>query len=309
MNAAQSNLDIVGLGLACLDVLIRLDTMPTWERGGGFEQMTFDGGGPVGTAIVAAARLGARCGFVGTAGDDEAARLKLQSFHDEGVDLSHLITFPGPEAKLMICYVNQKTGDRVFSACRSGKHQCLDFCHLDRKYMTSAQYLHLDACHGDIAITAAQWMKEAGKTVVLDAGGGDFTKRIIPFIDVLIVSEGSLRALAADQPLDRAGPAVLKMGPRIVVETQGAHGSHTFVDGEAFHTPAFPVDVIDTTGAGDVFHGAFIVGLLHNWPLRFVCQFASAVSALKCTKLGGRRGCPTFDATMAFLKDRGVQLP
>jgi len=98
------------------------------------------------------------------------------------------------------------------------------------------------------------------------------------------------------------------MGPRIFVETVGEEGSYTVTADERFHTPAFQVDVVDTTGAGDVFHGAYIVGLLHGWNVRQVALFSTAVSAIKCTKLGGRAGIPGFEGTLAFLQERGIHL-
>jgi sugar/nucleoside kinase (ribokinase family) len=101
---------------------------------------------------------------------------------------------------------------------------------------------------------------------------------------------------------------MLDLGPRVYIETAGANGSYTITTEEQFHTPAFPVDVVDTTGAGDVFHGAYIAGWLRGWDLQQIAQFSSAVSAIKCTKLGGRAGIPTFDETMEFLHARGVDL-
>ena len=94
------------------------------------------------------------------------------------------------------------------------------------------------------------------------------------------------------------------LGPSVVLVTQGQAGSVCHSNGGTFHTPAFEVDVVDTTGAGDVFHGAFIHGLLQGWELGKAAEFASAVAAIKCRQLGGRAGIPTFEKTMEFLADR-----
>ena len=99
------------------------------------------------------------------------------------------------------------------------------------------------------------------------------------------------------------------MGPSIFVQTEGEEGSYTITSDECFHTPAFSVEVVDTTGAGDVFHGAYIVGLLHGWNLQQVAQFATAASAIECTNLGGRVGIPCFDEVISFLNERGILLP
>jgi len=98
---------------------------------------------------------------------------------------------------------------------------------------------------------------------------------------------------------------MLSLGPQIVVANRGRDGSYTITAGKCFHTPAFDVNVLDTTGAGDVFHGAYLVGLLRGWDLQMVTLFATAVSALKCTSLGGRKGIPTYAQTVAFLRLQG----
>jgi len=123
---------------------------------------------------------------------------------------------------------------------------------------------------------------------------------------VLICGSGFGPSLTGQQDLWDAGRAIVEMGPRIVVQTEGKAGSYTTTADDAFHTPAYDVDVVDTTGAGDVFHGAYIVGLLHGWDVRRTAQFATATSALKCTGLGGRRPIPTFDEVMAFLDSRQI---
>jgi len=307
-------LDIVGLGLATLDVLMRLKDMPTWERPGRLGAFRLEGGGPVGTACVAAARLGASVGYVGTAGSDASAELKLRSLRDSGVDLSRLAVRDGPERQVILVYVHQETGERVFSGSDGLGSQALSLAELDRDYLTSAEYLHLDGFHADAALQAAAWMREAGKTVMLDAGAtrsavSETMRALVRATDVLVCGSGFAPALTGRTGPWAAGEAALRMGPRLVVQTEGKDGSYTVTPAERFHTPAFDVEVVDTTGAGDVFHGAYLVGLLHGWDLRTIATFSSAVAALNCTKLGGRSGIPTFGEVCAFLQARGVALP
>jgi sugar/nucleoside kinase (ribokinase family) len=133
-------------------------------------------------------------------------------------------------------------------------------------------------------------------------------QELIPHVDVLITGEGYARGLTGIDDIWQAGEAVLELGPRIFVETVGDRGCYTITRNERFHTPAFKVDVVDTTGAGDVFHGAYIVGMMHGWTPRQCALFSTAVSAIKCTRLGGRAGIPTFEQTMAFLSERGIEM-
>ncbi|MGC9371669.1 MAG: carbohydrate kinase family protein, partial [Paracoccaceae bacterium] len=177
-------------------------------------------------------------------------------------------------------------------------------------YITSADYLHLDGYHDATALQAARWMQAAGKTVVLDgsktSGPVRGTMReLVGHVDVLISGSGFVQGLTGKQDLWAALTAALDFGPCIVVQTEGVDGSYTVTADARFHTPAFRCDVVDTTGAGDVFHGAYIVGLIHGWDLRTIARFATAVSAIKCTRLGGRAGIPTFEEALAYLADRG----
>jgi len=307
-------IQVVGLGLATLDVLIRLKDMPTWQERNQASGFRFDGGGLVGTAMVAAARLGARAGFVGTAGSDESAELKLRSFVENGVDLSRLVRRDGPEDQVVLVYVHEETGERVFAGVRSGPRQPIRPEELDRVYITSADYLHIDGLlHHEATLQAVQWMREAGKTVVMDGSrtNGPIRKEhqeLVSYVDVLITGEGFARALTGIDDIWQAGQAVLDLGPRIFCETVGERGSYSVTRDEQFHTPAFQVDVVDTTGAGDVFHGAYIVAMMHGWTPRQCALFSTAVSAIKCTKLGGRAGIPTFEQTIAFLRSAGSEL-
>jgi sugar/nucleoside kinase (ribokinase family) len=307
-------MQVVGLGLATLDVLIRLKDMPTWMERNQVSGFRFDGGGLVGTAMVAAARLGARAGFIGTTGSDESAELKLRSFVESGVDLSRLVRRDGPEDQVMLVYVHEETGERVFAGVRSGNRQPIRPKELDKAYIASADYLHIDdLLHHEATLQAVRWMQEAGKTVVMDGSRTngpirDGHRELIPYVDVLITGEGFARALTGIDDIWQAGQAVLDLGPRIFVETVGEQGSYSITRDEQFHTPAFEVNVVDTTGAGDVFHGAYIVAMMHGWTPRQCALFSTAVSAIKCTKLGGRAGIPTFEQTMTFLRSAGINL-
>jgi sulfofructose kinase len=311
-------LQIVGLGMATLDVLLRLQTMPTWEHGTRLSDFGFDGGGPVGTAMVAAAKLGARAGFIGTAGNDAAAELKMRSFRDAGVDLSHLIHRAAPENQVVIVHVHADTGERVFSGVARPSDTIIRPHELDRSYITSADYLHLDGYHSEAALQAAKWMHASGKTVVLDGSKTSgpvrgHMRELVAHVDVLISGSGFAQGLTGETDLWSALAATLEHGPRTAVQTEGEDGSYTVTRDasgalDRFHIPAFSCNVVDTTGAGDVFHGAYIVGLLHGWDVRETARFASAVSALKCTRLGGRAGIPTFHEVCAFLRERGFEV-
>ena len=161
-------LDIVGLGLSTRDALLQLRDMPTWGQAGMLSAFGFDGGGPARTAYVTAARLGARVGFIGTAGNDHLADLKLRSLAENGVDLSHLVRRGRPEAQVAVVYVSEETGERVFSELKGLSEAPLRAAELDRGYIISAQYVRLDGFHGEAALQATRCLRGAGKQVSID---------------------------------------------------------------------------------------------------------------------------------------------
>lgn len=301
----MADLQVVGLGLSTIDVLSRLEVMPTWDNDTSLNQVGLDGGGPVGTALVAAARLGARVGYVGVCGNDEAAELKLSFLSRYGVDTSRVIRRPYPELQVGLVFVHQSTGERVFGLAPREKEP-LRPEELDRQYITSAAYLHLDGCYCEAALLAAGWMHQAGKQVVLDAakvvGGVCKTMaELVEATDILICGSGFVQAFTGEAEFWPAAGAVRRMGPQIVVQTEGEQGSNTATATEQFHTPAFKVNVVDTTGAGDVFHGAYLFGLVQGWNLARIARFASATAAIKCMHLGGRAGTPRYNEVQEFL--------
>jgi sulfofructose kinase len=303
-------MDIVGLGMAALDILICSQDLPTWEGGTPLSGIALEGGGPVATALAAASRLGAGAGFVGTYGSDRLGAIKLQTLQEFGVDTGHAICRPGPDNQVILVNVQTGTGERVFSWRPVQDCPPLSPDELDRGYITQAEFLHLDGYHLQAGMKAAGWMHAAGKRVMLDGSAtrGPISEEIRALagcVDILICGAGFLQALTGNMSLADAGPAALEMGIQAAIQTEGRDGSYTFTRQGSFHTPAFAVEVIDTTGAGDVFHGAYLVALLHGWDWRRSAVFSTAVSAIKCTQLSGRRGIPTYGQTLDFLADRG----
>jgi len=310
----MKKLDVVGIGLSTLDIIIQLENMPTWDTPTLMDDVRFDGGGPTGTGLCAASCLGAKAGFIGTAGSDWIADRKLSALVEKGVDVSLVSRFDGPENQIVFCYVDSKSGERVFSGVKSFMLHTLTLEDLDREYITSAEFLLTDGFHFEAAFSAALWMQEVGKKVVLD-GAATNQKELDPHItklvsvtDILICGSGFVQALTGIDDLQKAGKESLTFGPEITVVTEGADGSYLFTKNMLFHTPAFEVEVMDTTGAGDTFHGAFIFGLLHGWDLQKVAVFATAASAIECMTLGGRAGLPNYEQVKVFLEEHNYVL-
>lgn len=297
--------DVIGLGYSAVDYLGIVPHMPEMDTKLEIECFSRQGGGVTATAMVAAARLGARAAFIGAVGDDDLGEFTIRELEAEGVDTSHVVRAPGASSQFSFIMVHKPTGKRTILWTRSNVPP-LDPAALDREFVKSCKVLHIDRHEVRAAIQAARWAHDAGAIVAMDAGTyAPDVGELLPLADVLIASQAFAAELTGV-----ADPAqsvrTLLMGRRIAGVTCGEKGSwFATSDGDAFHAPAFEVDVVDTTGAGDVFHGAFSFGLARRWDVRRCARFASAVAALKCTKLGGRAGIPTYTEVEQFLRTVG----
>ena len=285
--------DVIGLGYSAVDYIGVVPHLPESDTKLLLEEFTRQGGGPAATATVAAARLGGKVGYVGQIGGDDFGDFMLRELDSEGVDVSHVIRCQGAASQFSFIMVERGTGKRTILWTRSGIPP-LEPDQLDREFVTSCKVLHLDRHEIRAGIQAARWVHEAGGIVSMD--GGTYTPEVadlLPLVDVLIASHSfAVDATGETDPAEAV--RALLQDRRIAGVTWGDKGSwFATSDAGEFHVPAFEVDVVDTNGAGDVFHGAFAFGLSQGWDVTRCATFASAAAALKCTKLGGRAGIPS----------------
>ena len=302
------SVDVIGLGCGCLDFLAIVPNLPELDDQVRSVQSTQQGGGEVATALVTLAKLGVSTSYLGRIGQDSAGYIIKREFEQYDVDTSHMIMESDAVSLVSAVLVDQTSGKRSIVA---GSTTASEFRPADIPdgLIERAKFLHLDATSRKAALVAAERAKNAGVTVVLDAdvlAYDDEIGQLVQLTDVMIASEGfSRRWTGTVNPIE-ALDIMRSQGPETVVLTLGEQGSLSVNQGHVIHTDAFPVEVIDTTGAGDVYHGAFIFGMLQKWTLEKTSEFASAVAAMKCTKLGGRQGIPTYDEAISFVKSRNA---
>ena len=302
--------DVIGLGNSALDTIGLIPRLPQLDSRVALEDMTRQGGGQVAQALVTLARLGATAGFVGRVGDDEAGALIRAGLAEEGVEVAYLQTTPGARSKQSMILVDRDTGKRSICAFAGTAGEiALDSQTLD--YLSSGRFLHLDGHSAAAAAIAARQAARSGVRVCLDAGAGMNVDGLLPLIretHVLIAAEDFTMAASPAGTVAAGAAHLLTLGPEIVVVTLGERGSYTLTASAELSTAPFPVSVVDTTGAGDVFHGAYLFGLLQGWDLASTAEFAGATAALKCTQLGGRAAIPRLPEVVAFMAARGRPL-
>ncbi len=296
--------DLVGIGATVFDTLMVTEGFPVEDTKFPATKGLIQGGGPCATALVAASRLGISAEYLGTIGDDYYARFMLDDFARYGVESRHVVIKKGCCSFNSFIILNQLTGSRT-CIWNKGTVPSLIPEEIPQDVVRKAKVLHLDGHHLAGALYAARCAKDAGVKVSLDAGGiYPGIEELLPFVDFLIPSEEfAYKFTGHKDPEIAAKFLYAQYRPEIIVITQGSRGGIIY-DGEQLRSyPLFEVDVVDSNGAGDVFHGAFITGYIKGMDYDKAAAFASAVSALKCTKLGARKSIPSFEQAMAFLEN------
>jgi len=289
--------------LACLDFLALSKQVPTGATTY-VHRLLVQGGGLSATAAVAMARLGADVRLLTRVGDDDVGRQVLDGLRKEGVDVSGAAIKAGALTPCSVVMVDPDTGDRtIYHFPGAGLERGASAP--DVSFVRSSQALVVDSFWREEALAAARAAREADVPVVADFAPGAEVEELAGLVDVYIVPESWARGTGDAGDPDAALRRLHSYGANIAVVTGGRDGCWYSSDDESGHCPAFEIEVVDTTGAGDVFHGAFAYALARGWQVSRCVEFAAAVTALKCRELGGRTGVPDLAETVDFLRANG----
>ncbi|GAA4223979.1 sulfofructose kinase [Sagittula marina] len=282
---------VVCVGMTALDHIWQVESLP--ERGKTrAEGFASRGGGMAATAAVAVARLGGQAVFLGRAGADEAGHAMRRELFSEDVDVTDMKLVPGAQSSVS-CVLVDAAGERQIVNFR-GANLPDDPSWLPAARIAEADVVLADPRWPDGAAKAFEIARSSGVPTVLDAEVSDaeIFDRLLPLTDHAIFSESSLLDYAGGD-LDRIGATC-----SLAAVTRGADGVDWISAGTKCHRSAMKVAVVDTNGAGDVFHGAYALALGAGLEIRDAMGFAAAAAALKCTKPGGRSGIPARDETL-----------
>jgi sulfofructose kinase len=298
--------DILGLGCVAVDDLLYVPSYPPADAKVRVRRRERQCGGLTGTALVAASRLGARCAFAGVLGSDELSTFVANRLRNEGIDTSHIRTREGARpihSSIVVDESNQTRTifydlDGVFGA-ESGWPSA--------ELIRSVGLLYVDHFGIEGMTWAARIAREAGVAVVADFEEKDWPgfPELLELVDHLIISLDFARRLCGEAQGESAAIKLWNGRQRAVVVTDGGAGCWYLHAGEPRvprHLPAFRVEVVDTTGCGDVFHGAYAAALVQGREIAECVRFASAAAALKATRTGGQAGIPTRAAVDEFLR-------
>jgi len=302
--ARRKQFDVLGLGCAAVDEILYVEQYPRADAKIRVLRRERHCGGLTATALVAASRLGAKCAFAGTLGFDEGSEFVLDTLRRERVDVRHVVRRPDSGAVRSVIIVDERLGTRNVFASLEGVRGA-DAKLPSREIIESSRVLLID--HFGIAgnIRAARIARGAGVPIVSDLENGEAPRfaELLALVDHPIFSRRMAEELSGEEGPRRAAAKLAGEARAVVVITCGNRGAWFVAHGQKpKHLPAFAVKAVDTTGCGDVFHGAYAAALARGAKIEEGIRFASAAAALKATQHGGQAGIPTRAMVEKFLR-------
>ena len=323
----QKNIDIVGIGASTLDRFIVVDHYPTGREVQQVVSSTTDGGGPVATALAVAGKYGARTAMIDSIGDDMVGRHILDDLKKYNVNTDAIQVERGAASGVATILVKQSTGERAVFFERSTASEP-DLLDAHKQLITDAYILHINGRHRKLMRSAMDVAQDHGTLISLDGGAQRYDEDMRPITEdshIVIVARDYAEKYTGTTNLEEACRIIHERGALIAGVTDGANGSYfMWPDGTAYRCKPFPQEsVVDTTGAGDSFHGAFLARLvvcirktmdtvqtnmngqevlMHcaHIDLEHAAIFASAVASLNTQGIGGRTPLPSLESMLSL---------
>ncbi len=301
---AGKQMDVVALGACAVDYYAVVPKLPREEEKTTAVEYKIAPGGVAGNVLTQTARLGLRSGWIGKIGDDESGSILLNEFRRDKVDSSHTEVVKGKHSMFTWIAVDPR-GERsiiMFPNVLS-EFTARDVIAKHAEYIRASRMLQIEACVLPLGImlAGARIAKKAGVMVVFDLdvppteiersniGRGGELEELLSLTDVLIPCKRAARELISSDDYIENANALLKFGPGTVAVTLGSNGCVVLNGKEKHVVPPVRIDkAVDTTGAGDAFHGGMIFALLNGMSLRDAGRLANACGAMCCTRIGAR---------------------
>jgi sulfofructose kinase len=301
---SKEQIDVVGLGASTVDILTLVERFPARREVRQALATEIQGGGPVATALVTASRLGCKTAMIDSLGDDWVGDLVLRDFQKEGVGTGLIEVHRGGSTAVSNILVSADDGARAIMFLPGTAPEPV-LSQTQKEAIQSASILHINGRYWNACMQAVELAKKSSVQISFDGGADRFKpemKLLVPLTDICIVARDFAEKYTGRHKPEQAAVSLIEEGPAIVAVTDGANGSWVCTRGTCFHQPAFLFPkIVDTTGCGDSYHGAFLAALVRGFPLEKSAAIASAVSGMNTQHLGGRAGLPKFDEVEKFL--------
>ncbi len=300
---------VVGIGACVLDTLITLPNFPKEDTKMRAASSKLVGGGPVATGLVAVSKLGVDAEYIGVLSDDSNGSFLKSDFEKYGVGTDNIDFLADHRAFTSCIWLNTEKGTRTCVFDR-GDLPPLTLNDKQKKAVADAEILMVDGNEMSAAIEAAKIAKQNGTKVLYDCGGlYDGVENLLNLTDIMIPSEEFAIGHTGERDAVNAAKKLYEMyGPEYVVVTRGKLGGIIYDGKTVTEYPIYPADVVDSNGAGDVFHGAFAAAVVKGLTPLQCCHFSSCVSAIKCMTVGARESVPNYDTAVEYLRRNGYEL-
>jgi sugar/nucleoside kinase (ribokinase family) len=294
---------VVGIGSCGIDYFAIVPRLLGADEKINADRLEVHAGGVTGNNLTQVARLGASAGWLGLIGDDESGRLITKAFVEDGLDISGVEVVPGEQSTFTWIPVDAR-GDRCIYMFPNvnGKLSATQVRSRFASQIQTARHFHTEASQLPLAPIKAgiQIAREAGVRVIFDLdvtpsyfaqaklGSAEELIALLELVHVLKPCKAAAREITGETDYEKMAAKLLGLGPEVVAVTMGSDGALVASSGKTAHVPAFQVQVVDTTGAGDAFMGGLSYGLLHGWELADTALFANACAAICCMRVGAR---------------------
>ncbi len=294
---------IVGIGACLLDTYIVSDTYPKEDSKLKANNVFKMGGGPVANALVTFAKLGGKASYLGALSDDSVGAQLVEEFSKFGVEVSSIRLLKNKRAFTSYIILASDKATRTILFERGNLDD--DSSLINYSQIDEADVLHLDGNFLNQAIAGAKYAREKSKLVSLDIGNiYPNIDLLLPLVDILITSEEFALKFTGEPTAEKALLKLKeKFNPFILGITTGEKGGIYIENGEIHNYKGFKTDAVDTNGAGDTFHGAFLYAFLQKKSLEFCFTFASALVAIRCRTFGVRNAIPTYNQVIKLLRE------
>jgi sugar/nucleoside kinase (ribokinase family) len=294
---------VVGIGSCGIDYFAIVPRLLGADEKINADRLEIHAGGVTGNNLTQVARLGASAGWLGLIGDDESGRLIVKAFEEDGLDLSGIQTIKGEQSTFTWIPVDAQGERCIYMFPNINGKLTPDQVHTHfAQKIKSATHFHTEASQLPLPpIKAAMEVaRGAGVRVIFDLdvapsyfahaklGSEEDLISALQLVDVLKPCKPAAREITGETDYEKIAVKLLALGPKVVAVTMGGEGALIASAGKMAHVPAFKVNVVDSTGAGDAFMGGLSYGLLQDWNHRGVGLFANACAAICCTKVGAR---------------------
>jgi ribokinase len=295
MDDKIKKLDLIGIGAANIDLIIKIDEFPKPDEEVKVSTFHIYGGGSAANVVTEASRLGLKTGFIGNVGDDYFGKFLIKEFKRENVDVSKVNVVSGEKTGLALCIVN-KFGERVIMAY-GGANSKLSLKNIDEKYLKSSKALFLSSVEGPEALKTMEYICEVAEDTIIffDPGclfinkGLNALKKIIFHSTIVKFNEVELKKLTNENNLVEGARKIKDLGSKIVLVTLGEKGCYVLTDEKEFKIPTYSqFKPLDKTGAGDAFNAGFLTGFLKGWSIEKAVKFGNLIASISITRFGAR---------------------